>query len=62
MGPGGPVGLNMLSVNQAMNDYHIKPEERILFSQKAREIASIVIAEQHEEQRVKREQERKKGR
>lgn len=49
MGPGGPVGLNMLAVKDAMKDHHIDPDEYILFSTQTRHIANIVISEQYAE-------------
>lgn len=49
MGPGGPIGLNMLAVKDAMKDYHIDPDEYILFSSKVRQIANVIITEQYKE-------------
>ncbi len=49
MGPGGPVALDMLAVELAMNYYHIDQEERIEFSLKVRKIANIVFTLQAED-------------
>ena len=49
MGPGGPVALCMLAVNQAMDDYQIDKEEKIEFSLKVRRIANVIISAQAEE-------------
>ena len=56
MGEGGPVALNMLAINQAMQDYHVDDDEKIEFSLKVRKIAYVVISSQMEEaqQRAKR--------
>lgn len=44
-----------------MKDYHIDPDEYILFSTKVRQIAGIILNEQYEEQEAKRKQQQKKG-
>ena len=42
MGSSGPVALNMLAVELAMNNYHIDEEEKIDFSSTVRSIANMV--------------------
>ncbi len=49
MGPSGPVGLNMLAINQAMDDYNIDDDERVDFSFTVRKIAGTIISEQMDE-------------
>ncbi len=49
MGPGGPVGLNMLAINQAMDDYSVAQDERVDFSITVRRIANLIISAQAEE-------------
>ena len=56
MGPSGPVGLNMLAIEQGMDDYNIPNEERVDFSSTVRSIANMVFNFQAE----KAEQELKK--
>lgn len=56
MGPGGPVGLNMLAIDQAMNDYFVDQEERIDFSITVRRIANLIISLQAEEAAEKAKQ------
>jgi len=55
MGPSGAVALDMKSIDLGMDDYQIDPKEKVLFSSKVREIASIVFDLHHKEA----EQERK---
>jgi len=59
MGPGGPVGLNMLAVDLAMGDYHIAQDEKIDFSTKVRRIANIIISERAEEAESERKRKKK---
>ena len=49
MGPSGPIGLNMLAVNQAMKDYGVAEDEVIDFSMTVRRIAGIIISTQMQE-------------
>jgi len=49
MGANGPVALNMLAINQAMQDYHIDDDEKIEFSLKVRKIAYVIISSQMDE-------------
>ncbi len=49
MGFNGPVGLNLLAVNQAMIDYKVPDEEKIEFSSTVRRIAGIVISARAED-------------
>jgi len=48
-GPQGAISLDMLAVEQGMNDYKVDEDERILFSTKVRQIASIIVAEKRKE-------------
>lgn len=43
VGPSGPVGLNMLAIDLAMDDYKISQDERIDFSSTVRNIANMVF-------------------
>ena len=45
IGPDGPVALNLLAVNQAMEDFNIDKDERIEFSLAVRGIATIIYGE-----------------
>lgn len=49
MGPSGPVGLNMLAINQGMEDYNVDQDEKIEFSLKTRRIANVIISARAEE-------------
>ena len=44
MGSSGPVALNGIFINQAMDDYQIDQDERILFSSTVRRIANIIFS------------------
>jgi hypothetical protein len=44
MGPNGPVGLNMLAIEQGMKDYNIDKDEKIDFSYTVRRIANIIFS------------------
>ena len=54
MGPEGPVALNMLAIDQAMNDYNVDKDERVEFSSTVRSIANMIFAAQIEEANKKR--------
>lgn len=58
MGEGGPVGLNMLAINQAMQDYQIDEDEKVEFSLKVRQIAYVVISSRMEEAAQRAKQKR----
>jgi len=49
MGYGGPVALNGMFINQAMDDYRIDESERIEFSLRVRQIARIIFNAQAKE-------------
>lgn len=49
MGPSGPVALNGMFINQAMEDYNIDHDERVEFSLAVRRIANIIFSAQAEE-------------
>lgn len=50
MGSNGPVSLNGSFIHEAMDEYHIDPDERILFSMQVRKIAQVIFSAQAEEQ------------
>ncbi len=56
MGPSGPVGLNMLAIEQAMIDYKIDDDEKIEFSYTVRRIANLIFSWQAEEAHEKSKQ------
>lgn len=49
MGPGGPISLNMLAINQGMEDYNIDEDEKVDFSLKVRRIANVILSAKAEE-------------
>lgn len=49
MGANGPVALNGLFIHQAMDDYNVDKDERILFSTKVRKIANVIFSAWAEE-------------
>ncbi len=57
MGSSGPVGLNMLAIDKAMDDYNVHKSERIDFSSTVRSIANMVFSFQAE--KAERELKRK---
>jgi hypothetical protein len=54
MGFNGPIGLNMLAIEQGMQDYKVPEDEKVEFSLKVRHIANIVISARAEEAEAKR--------
>lgn len=60
MGPSGPVALDLIAIEKAMDVYHIDEDERIDFSITVRKIANTVFSAQAEEAERKAEQARRK--